>query len=94
MKGNVVVAGHRFRYKSPLSTPFYTLDQVVEGDPIYLRYNGVEYRYEVLNSFVVSEEEVWVEKDYTFPSITLYTCTPIYNPKDRLVVVGKLVSIQ
>jgi LPXTG-site transpeptidase (sortase) family protein len=91
---NVVIAGHRFLYSDPISPPFYFLDKVEMWDEITLQYDDTTYMYSVINKFEVKADATWIEKDYTFPSITLYTCTPLYNPVNRLVIVGKLVSIQ
>jgi sortase A len=91
---NIVVAGHRFLYSDPISPPFYFLDRVEVGDKIVLQYKGIMYEYSTIRKFVVASKETWIEQDYSFPTVTLYTCTPIYNPVNRLVVVGKLVSIR
>lgn len=91
--GNIVVAGHRFLYSDPISPPFYFLNKIAVGDRISLRYSGTVYEYSAIKKFEVGSKDTWIEKDYSFPTITLYTCTPIYNPINRLVIVGKLVSI-
>ena len=90
---NYVLAGHRFRYLDPISPPFYFLDRLETGENIKLHYQNKIYEYVVVKSFEVRAGDVWIEEGYSFPSITLYTCTPIYNPVNRLVVVGRLVSI-
>jgi sortase (surface protein transpeptidase) len=69
------------------------LNNVQAGDKISLRYKGIVYEYSVIERFEVGSREVWIENNYSFPTITLYTCTPIYNPVRRLVILGKLVSI-
>ena len=91
---NVVIAGHRFLYSDPFSPPFFFLDRLKESELIFLEYGGERYTYSVLKNFEASKRDVWIKKGYSFPSITLYTCTPIYNPISRLVVVGRLVSIE
>ena len=87
--GNMVIAGHRLTYKNPYGT-LYHLDKVKTGDIIGLTWNGVRYRYTVSETKVVSADQTSIEAPTTDALLTIYTCTPLWLPKDRLVVVARL----
>lgn len=85
--GNTVIAGHRFSYTGPRGI-FYYLDKLQIGDEIGLWYQGKLYLYAVESSKTVPATEVSVQQPTTDTRLTLYTCTPLWNPKERLVVVA------
>lgn len=85
--GNTVIVGHRFTYKNPRGT-FYELNRPKVGDEIGVFWEGKRYLYTVTETKVVSATEVSVEAPSDTPKLTLYTCTPLWLPKDRLVVVA------
>ena len=90
---NTVIVAHRFTYTNARGM-FYHLDQVHVGDPIALLWHGKKYTYKTTSTRVVPPTEVSVEAPTTDSILTLYTCTPLWNPKDRLVVTANLESIQ
>lgn len=83
--GNTVVVAHRFTYANPQGT-FYHLDKVHRDDPISILWHGKKYNYRVAEVKRVPATEISVETPTDTPTLTLYTCTPLWNPKDRLVV--------
>lgn len=83
--GNTVIVAHRFTYANPRGT-FYHLDKVRVGDMISVLWHGKKYNYRVAETKRVPATEVSVEAPTDTPTLTLYTCTPLWNPKDRLVV--------
>ena len=85
--GNMVIAGHRFSYTGPRGI-FYYLNKLVPGDEIGIRWNGIMYHYTVQSSRTVPSTEVSVEQPTPDTRLTLYTCTPLWNPVNRLVVVA------
>jgi len=85
--GNTVIAGHRFSYTGPRGI-FYYLDKLQQGDEIGLWYQGKLYLYSVASSRTVKATEVSVQQPTDDTRLTLYTCTPLWNPTDRLVVVA------
>ncbi len=86
--GNTVIVGHRFTYNDP--AVFYHLDKIQTGDEIVLYWDKAIYVYEVTRVFVVPASAVEIEAPTDQPLLTLYTCTPIWTAKDRLVVQAKL----
>jgi LPXTG-site transpeptidase (sortase) family protein len=86
--GNTVIAGHRFSYTGPRGV-FYYMNKLSKGDEIGLWYGGKLYRYTVESSRTVKATEVSVQQPTTDTRLTLYTCTPLWNPVDRLVIVAK-----
>jgi LPXTG-site transpeptidase (sortase) family protein len=86
--GNTVFAAHRFTYSNPQGA-FYHLDKVSVGDAIGVTWEGKLYRYRVSEVRVVGPNETSIEAPTATPQLTLYTCTPLALPKNRLVVIAK-----
>lgn len=87
---NTVLVGHRFNYSKAAS--FYNLDKVKVGDYILVYWHEKEYNYQVTSTFVVAPTEVSVEAPSVAPQVTLYTCTPLWTAKDRLVLKATLIN--
>lgn len=87
--GNTVFLAHRFSYTGPHGA-FYFLNKLRTGDEIGVVWNGKTYTYSVVSSREVQPTETSVEDNTSDARLTLYTCTPLWNPVDRLVVVAKL----
>lgn len=88
--GNTVLVAHRFTYRSP--SIFYHLDKLKTGDKFSLFWNEKEYIYQVREVKVVEPTDVYVEDNTKEPILTLYTCTPMWTAKQRLVVVANLIK--
>lgn len=84
---NTVIIGHRF-FGNNVST-FYNLDKLKIGDVIAVYWEGNENLYEVAESKVVNPTAIEIEESTNEKQLTLYTCTPIWTAKDRLVIVAK-----
>ena len=82
--GNTVIVGHRFEYGG--QKYFYHLDKLVVGDLIRIYWEGEVYDYSVVTTKVVPSTDIGVEGTSNDRLLTLYTCTPIWSAKDRLVV--------
>ncbi len=89
--GNTVIVAHRFLKTSGPET-FYFLDKIVSGDKIRLKWQGTTYEYEVYETKVVPPQALEIEAATLEPILTLYTCTPLWSSKDRLVVRAKLLD--
>jgi sortase A len=87
--GNTVLIGHRFTYTIPKGA-FYYLNKLGLGDQIGVFWNHKEYIYGVAKISVVSPNDTSIEQNTNNPELTLFTCTPLLLPKDRLVVVADL----
>ena len=85
---NTVLVGHRFTYSG--HAVFYNLDKLRIGDPIIAYWQGKAYQYKVSSISVVPPETVSVEAGTAQPVLTLYTCTPLWSVKDRLVIQASL----
>jgi sortase A len=86
--GNAAIAGHRTTY----GAPFYDLSNLEPGDPITVTTRVGEFRYEVVQSQVVSPEAVEVLDPTEDNRLTLTTCNPRYSAAERLIVSAKLVT--
>lgn len=89
--GNTVIAGHRFTWTEPKGI-FYYLNKVQTGDAIGVWWSGTRYIYRVSAVRVVEPTEVSIEDNTSDAQLTLYTCTPLWSPHKRLVVIAKLES--
>lgn len=85
--GNTVIVGHRFTYRSP--AVFYHLDKLKIDDKFAVYWQGQEYTYIVTDIKVVEPDQTEVEDDTPDPTLTLYTCTPLWTSKQRLVIIAK-----
>lgn len=86
--GNVGIAGHRTTW----GRPFYNLDQLTVGDPIYLATDRGTFVYRMTSSEIVSPSQVSVLNPTPGPTLTLTTCNPKYSAAQRLVVHAALAS--
>jgi LPXTG-site transpeptidase (sortase) family protein len=91
--GNVVIAAHRFLYTSGPRT-FYFLDKLKVGDSIVVRWNNQDFVYRVTETKVVPPTAVEILSPTTDATLTLFTCTPVYTTKNRLVIRAILASAQ
>lgn len=90
--GNTVITGHRFKYRPPSKETFYLLDKLEKGDKFIVYWQGIEYDYEVTETKVVEKNAVEILNNTEEPIVTLFTCTPLFTTKQRLVVIGKLIE--
>ena len=83
------VAGHRTTY----AAPFYSLDKLRPGDPIYVETPYGRFTYAVAKTTVVDPNDLTVLYDRGY-ALVLTTCTPPYSAAHRLVVWGKLTRFE
>lgn len=89
---NTVLAGHRFMYYFKPSGVFYYLDKIQINDRITVDWQGAEYTYKVINITTVPPTAVYIQAPSAGSKLTLYTCTPLWTSKDRLVIQSELVA--
>ena len=88
-RGNTVVAGHRVTG----TQPFLRIHELVEGDEVIFRVDGVRSTYRVVESFVVWPQDMWIaEQVTTISTATLYACHPPGSEAQRYVVRLALAS--
>lgn len=95
--GNYVVAAHRFQLgllpsQTRKKSPFYHIDQLQQGDQIYVDYNGTRYAYEVTERKLVGPNEVEIEKRTDGARLTMYSCELAGPSAGREVVIAKPVG--
>lgn len=86
--GNAAIAGHRTTW----GAPFYRLNQIRTGAPIYVQTRQGRFTYRVIRSFVVDPSDVGVIAGTKANLLTLSTCTPLYSAAQRLIVQASLVG--
>ena len=93
-EANVYLAGHRLGYPGyPSFLAFYDLDNLEEGDEVYVEdTDGNDYTYKVFKVFVAEPTDLSVTEPVAGKNIlTLQTCTlPDYS--QRLIVQAELTS--
>jgi LPXTG-site transpeptidase (sortase) family protein len=87
-QGNLVIAGHRFKYLPPNQTTFYNLDRLEPGDNIALWWSGQHRVYRVVRSFTVGRDATEILNPTSTQQLTLYTCTDLAASR-RLVVIAR-----
>lgn len=94
--GNFVVSGHSsndWLDSGDYKFVFARLEQLTEGDVIYVNYNSVRYTYNIVRREVVKPTDVAALVDPTTkPLITLITCVPLGTANERLLVFAEQVS--
>lgn len=91
---NMVITGHRFKYLPPSNLTFYHLDKVKVGDEVIVWWEDKEYEYTVEKKFEVTPDKIEVEAGTAEPQLTLYTCTPLWTARRRLIIVAKPVDLE
>lgn len=96
--GNSVIFGHsilpQFYNPEDYLAIFSTLPTLVQGDEIFINFDGVSYTYRVVDLFEVRPTDLRVlDQDENDSYISLITCTPPGHPlkPKRLVVRAKVV---
>lgn len=90
--GNTVLSGHRWQYLPPSSRTLYLLDKVKDGQPVILYWHGQEYDYTITGREIVTPDRTDILQNTDQPQLTIFTCTPLYSTKQRLVLYGHLIS--
>jgi sortase A len=94
--GNFVLSGHSsndWLDGGDFKFIFARLEQLSEGDTIYVDYNSQRYVYTISRSQVVKPTDVSaLTNPVTKPEITLVTCTPLGTATNRLLVFANQVS--
>lgn len=87
IRGNLVLAGHRFKYLPPNNATLYNLDKLQVGDAIIVDWSGSRYVYTVTKSLTVPAAQVSILNDTGQPQLTMYSCSD-KRETGRVVVVA------
>ncbi len=87
--GNTTLIGHRFTYTQPQGVLYY-LNKVKIGDEIGVWWSNKLFVYKVRDIREVQPTETSIEAPTTDARLTMFTCTPLWLPHNRLVVVAGL----
>lgn len=82
---NTILTGHRFQYLAGPRT-LYLLDQMQVNDVIIVYWSGQEYDYRVTSRKIVNPDAVEILDATKEPRLTVFTCTPVFSTKQRLVL--------
>ncbi len=88
--GNFAVAGDRVLY----GAPFLHLDDVNAGDEIRVKMPYATFTYRVRESFIVTPDDTSVLEPVGYEAITLLTCDPPWDIKQRIVIRGELEKVE
>lgn len=89
MGGNFAVAGDRVLY----GAPFLNLNEIAPGDEVKVKMPYATFVYRVKETFIVTPDDVSVLQPVGYDAVTLLTCDPPWDIKQRIVVRGELVDI-
>ncbi|MFA5015464.1 MAG: class E sortase [Actinomycetota bacterium] len=88
--GRCTISGHRTTY----GAPFRKIDDLEEGDLIYLETtNGELFTYVVTGTEIVNPKDVYILDGSYKKELLLTTCEPEYSSVKRLVVIAELVNL-
>ena len=87
--GNTIISGHRFKYLPPNNLTFYLFHKLEVGDLVYIIWEGKDLYYKISEIKVVENTDLSVIEPSDDERLTMFTCTPIYSTKQRLVVIAK-----
>ena len=90
--GNTVITGHRFKYLPPHNLTFYLFHKLEKGDLVSIVWKERDYLYRIKETRIVEPTEVSIMDPTKEPTLTMFTCHPIYSTEKRLVVVSELVE--
>lgn len=90
--GNTVISAHRYLYKPPSPRTFWNLDKLEIDDEFQITWDNKNYYYKVSETKIVEPDEISILYNTKNPIVTLFTCTPLYTSKQRLVVIGDLIE--
>jgi sortase A len=85
--GNIVIGGHR----TSGIRPFYNIERLKRGDIITVVEGRTRARYKVTNRMVVKPTAMWVTKQSSSSTITLFSCHPRGSTKQRYIVRATLI---
>ena len=86
--GNSAIAGHRTTY----GAPFYRLDELTNGDKIFVTTRQGRFEYRVTEKTVVTPKAVEVLDNTPDNRLTLTTCEPRFSAAKRLIIVAALIG--
>jgi sortase A len=86
---NVLIAGHRTTY----GAWFRKVDKLVDGDDIFIQFEGKNYNYKVEKIYIVAKNDWSVTEPQGYSSLTLTACHPPGSSRQRIVVRAKFDGI-
>jgi len=89
--GNTVITAHRYLYRPPNPKTFYLIDKMVIGDIITVYWEGKKYEYRVSETKIVEPSEISILNNTPNAQLTIFSCTPLFTSKQRLVVIADLI---
>lgn len=92
--GNVFITAHSSNYAwapGQYKSLFALLNNLVVGDPVYLKYQNVAYLYKVNQKTVVKPDDISVLDQGNESKLTLMTCTPVGTTLNRLIITANQI---
>lgn len=86
--GNLVIGGHR----TSGTRPFYNIEKLRRGDIITVVEGKKRVRYKVTNRMVVRPTAMWITKQSTKSTLTLFSCHPKGSVAQRYIVRATLMT--
>lgn len=90
---NTSIAGHRTGLGTSWNI-FYDVDKITAGDKMYLIYEGKVYEYDYKETKIVTPDDVSVLTLQGYPCLTLTSCHPVGDNKERIIIHGELNNIK
>lgn len=88
--GRCTISGHRTTY----GAPFNKIDDLVEGDLIYLEtIKGQIFTYVMTELEIVYPKDVYILEGTEKRELLLTSCYPEYSAAERIILISELISI-
>src|SRR3990167_3894378 len=92
--GNTVLTAHRYKFLPPSDKTFYLLDKLEKGDEVVIQWQGKQFTYRGTETKVGRPKAGEILPNTDVPQLTLFTCTPLFSSKNRLVVIAALIDVR
>ncbi len=89
-EGHNVVVGAHYELADLTPGPFFHLDQLVEGDLIFVYFMGQPYTYQVIHTDLVPPTDISIIQPTPFEALTLLTCYH-YSPRAEIYTARYIV---
>lgn len=94
--GNVFIAAHSTGepWKGAYRFAFLKINELKNGDPIYVDWNGARYAYRIVKSEIVTPSpDLKIASDRPVPTISLMACWPLWSTSKRMLIHAELTNV-
>lgn len=94
--GNVFIAAHSTGepWKGAYRFAFLKINELKNGDAIYVDWQGARYAYRIVKSEIVTPSpDLKIASDRPVPTISLMACWPLWSTSKRMLIHAELTNV-